>query len=52
MEEAEKELAEEELKERIQNDRMLTMAEHKALEELSGGAEDGEINTCVDRVCV
>jgi hypothetical protein len=52
VEEAEKELAEEELKERIQNDRMLTMAEHKALEELSGGAEDGEINTCVDRVCV
>lgn len=48
-EEAERELEEEAVKERIQNDRMLTLSEHKAIEEYEFGtnnaAEGGNLNT-------
>eukprot|EP00520_Triparma_pacifica_P000362 CAMPEP_0118651880 /NCGR_PEP_ID=MMETSP0785-20121206/11020_1 /TAXON_ID=91992 /ORGANISM="Bolidomonas pacifica, Strain CCMP 1866" /LENGTH=1039 /DNA_ID=CAMNT_0006544359 /DNA_START=222 /DNA_END=3338 /DNA_ORIENTATION=+ len=49
IEEVERELEEEAIKERIQNDRMLTLSEHKAIEEFEFGtnnaAEGGNLNT-------
>ena len=49
IDEVEKELEEEAIKERIQNDRMLTMSEHKAIEEyeigMNNAAEGGNLNT-------
>ena len=49
IEEVERALEEEAIKERIQNDRMLTMSEHKAIEEYEFGtnnaAEGGNLNT-------